>query len=52
MFTQNGTDARPSHTQTLTFTGSGVIDKVTGQYVEVDENGNVKLDANGKANSR
>ncbi|MDQ4436119.1 mucin-binding protein, partial [Bifidobacterium breve] len=38
----------PSHTQTLTFTGSGVIDKVTGQYVEVDENGNIKLDANGK----
>ncbi|WP_048685259.1 mucin-binding protein, partial [Lactobacillus gasseri] len=32
----------------LTFTGSGVIDKVTGQYVEVDENGNVKLDENGK----
>ena len=25
-----------------------MIDKVTGQYVEVDENGNVKLDANGK----
>ncbi|EFQ45633.1 Gram-positive signal peptide protein, YSIRK family [Lactobacillus gasseri MV-22] len=44
----DGTTAKPSHTQTLTFTGSGVIDKVTGQYVEVDENGNIKLDANGK----
>lgn len=44
----DGTVAKPSHTQTLTFTGSGVIDKVTGQYVEVDENGNVKLDENGK----
>ena len=44
----NGTVAKPSHTQTLTFTGSGVIDKVTGQYVEVDENGNIKLDADGK----
>ncbi len=44
----DGTTAKPSHTQTLTFVGSGVIDKVTGQYVEVDENGNVKLDANGK----
>ena len=44
----DGTTAKPSHTQTLTFIGSGVIDKVTGQYVEVDENGNVKLDANGK----
>ena len=44
----DGIVAKPSHTQTLTFTGSGVIDKVTGQYVEVDENGNVKLDENGK----
>ena len=44
----DGTTAKSSHTQTLTFTGSGVIDKVTGQYVEVDENGNIKLDANGK----
>ena len=44
----DGTTAKPSHTQTLTFTGSGVIDKVTGQYVELDENGNVKLDAEGK----
>jgi len=44
----DGTTAKPGHTQTLTFVGSGVIDKVTGQYVEVDENGNVKLDANGK----
>ena len=43
----DGTTAKPSHTQTLTFVGSGVIDKVTGQYVEVDENGNVKLDENG-----
>ena len=43
----DGTTAKPSHTQTLTFIGSGVIDKVTGQYVEVDENGNVKLDENG-----
>ncbi len=43
----DGTTAKPSHTQTLTFVGSGVIDKVTGQYVEIDENGNVKLDANG-----
>ena len=43
----DGTIAKPSHTQTLTFVGSGVIDKVTGQYVEIDENGNVKLDANG-----
>ena len=42
----DGTIAKPSHTQTLTFVGSGVIDKVTGQYVEVDENGNVKLDEN------
>ena len=42
----DGTTAKPSHTQTLTFVGSGVIDKVTGQYVEVDENGNVKLDEN------
>ena len=43
----DGATAKPSHTQTLTFVGSGVIDKVTGQYVEIDENGNVKLDANG-----
>ena len=43
----DGTIAKPSHTQTLTFVGSGVIDKVTGQYVEVDENGNVKFDADG-----
>ena len=43
----DGTTAKPSHTQTLTFVGSGVIDKVTGQYVEVDENGNVKFDADG-----
>ncbi len=43
----DGTTAKPSHTQTLTFVGSGVIDKVTGQYVEVDEDGNVKLDENG-----
>ena len=43
----DGTTAKPSHTQTLTFVGSSVIDKVTGQYVEVDENGNVKLDENG-----
>ena len=44
----DGTVAKSSHTQTLTFTGSGMIDKVTGQYVEVDENGNIKLDADGK----
>ena len=44
----DGTTAKPSHTQTLTFKGSGVIDKVTGQYVVLDENGNIKLDANGK----
>ncbi len=43
----DGTTAKPSHTQTLTFIGSGMIDKVTGQYVEVDENGNVKLDEKG-----
>ena len=37
-----------SHTQTITFTGSGHINKVTGEYVEVDEDGNIKLDAAGK----
>ncbi|WP_441327790.1 mucin-binding protein, partial [Lactobacillus crispatus] len=44
----DGTTANPSHTQTITFTGSGHINKVTGEYVEVDEDGNIKLDADGK----
>ena len=44
----DGTTAKPSHTQTLTFTGSGHINKVTGEYVEVDEEGNIKLDSDGK----
>lgn len=44
----DGSTASPSHTQTLKFTGTGHINKVTGEYVEVDEDGNIKLDENGK----
>ncbi len=44
----DGTTAAPSVVQVVKFQGSGYIDKVTGKYVAVDQDGKIILDENGK----
>ncbi|QNQ83550.1 LPXTG cell wall anchor domain-containing protein [Lactobacillus sp. PV037] len=42
-----GATAAPTKVQTLTFTGTGTIDKVTGQLVNLDSNGQIEVDSDG-----
>ena len=44
----DGTTAAPSVVQVVKFQGSGYIDKVTGKYITVDQDGKIILDENGK----
>ena len=47
IYNLSGETAAPTKVQTLTFTGVGTVDKVTGQLVNLDSNGQIEVDNQG-----